>query len=93
MLSQTLKHNLAEWTDVDVAGYYVALALGVAPDPGDDRDLWGGKKWVFWSANPLGEDLCRMLDMLTRSGVLQKDDGQRYRWNPDFEWAKYGEQV
>jgi len=91
-LSQTLRRSLAEWTDVDVASYYVAVALGVAPDPGSEWDSWGGKKWMFWSANPIGDGLYRVLEMLTESGVLEKDEDQmKYRWNPKYDWAKHGE--
>lgn len=92
LLSQTLRHSLADWTDVDVAAYYVAIALGVAPDPGSEWDFWGGKKWMFWSANPLGDVLYRVLEMLSENGVLQKDEEEmKFRWNPDFSWEKHGE--
>ena len=93
LLSQTLRHSLAEWTDADVASYYVAVALGVAPDPGSKWDFWGGKKWMFWSANRLGEGLYRVLEMLVEAGVLEKDeDEMKFRWNPKFDWEKYGEE-
>lgn len=94
LLPHTLRCHLTEWTDADIASYYVAVALGVAPDPGSEWDFWGGKKWMFWSANPLGEGLCRVLEMLAESGVLEKDNEQmRYRWNPQFDWEKYGEET
>jgi hypothetical protein len=92
-LSQTLRRSLAEWTDVDVASYYVAVALGVAPDPdpGNEWDSWGGKKGMFWSANPLGDGLYRVLEMLAESGVLDKDEEQmKFRWNPKYDWEKHG---
>jgi hypothetical protein len=92
LISQTLRRSLAEWTDVDVASYYVAVALGVAPDPGDHWDFWGGKKWMFWSASPLGEGLHQVLVMLAESGVLEKDDEMRFRWNPKFDWSRYGDE-
>lgn len=91
--SQTLKRSLTEWTDADVASYYVAVALGVAPDPGNEWDFWGGKKWMFWSANPLGEGLYQVLEMLTASEVLEKDEEKmRFRWNPTFDWETHGEE-
>lgn len=93
ILSQTLRSNLAEWTDADVASYFVAVALGIAPDPGSKWDSWGGKKWIFWSADPLGEALYQILEMLTERGVLEKDDKEtRFRWNPSFDWTKYGDE-
>lgn len=90
-LSSTLKHSLADWTDFDVASHYVAVALGVAPDPGREGDCWGGKKWVFRSANPLGERLYRVLQTLAEYGVLEEDkEEMRFRWNPKYNWETYG---
>lgn len=91
-LSRTLKSNLQEWTDVDIASYHVAVALGVAPNPTDKFD-WGGKKWMFWTSNPLGEGLYNVLEMLAENGVLEKDEEEsRFRWNPKFSWNDYGEE-
>jgi hypothetical protein len=90
--SQTLRHSLTEWTDDDIASYYVAVALGVAPDPGNEWSFWGGKKWMFWATNPLGDGLYHVLKMLAESGVLEWDeDGGKFRWNPNFDWERHGE--
>lgn len=70
--SQNLQRSLADWQCWDVASYWVAVALGVAPDPGEEWDLWGGKKWVFWSSDPLGEGTTRILEMLVEVGALEK---------------------
>ena len=89
---QKLKCSLAEWADWDVASYYIAIALGIAPDPSGKLDFWGGKKGVFWSANPLGEGLYQILEILVRSGILEKDEDElKFRWNSKFDWEKYGE--
>jgi hypothetical protein len=92
-ISQTLRRSLADWTDVDVACYYVAVALGIAPDPGDKWDFWGGKKWMFWSANTIGGSMYRVLEDLAQAGVLEKREGDdmQFRWNPEFDWVLYGE--
>ena len=71
-MSQMLRKSLADWTDPDVAMYYVAVALGVAPDPGDDWNFWGGKKWMFWSNNPMGNGLSETLEMLAKIGDKAK---------------------
>jgi hypothetical protein len=90
--SQTLRRSLAEWTDGDAAVYYVAVALGVAPDPGDEWGKWGGKKWVFWCANPLGDSLSYTLSKLVECGViLENEEGDKYKWNPEFNWETYKE--
>jgi hypothetical protein len=91
--SQNLQRSLADWQCWDVASYWVAVALGVAPDPGEEWDLWGGKKWVFWSSDPLGEGTTRILEMLVEVGALEKkspEGGDLYRWNAAFDWEKYG---
>jgi hypothetical protein len=88
--SQTLRKSLKDWTDVDVATFYLAVAVGVAPDPGDEWLGWGDKKWIFWSANPLGESLYFMLAKLTECSVLLKKEGEdEYKWNPEFDWDAY----
>jgi hypothetical protein len=93
LISQTLRRSLADWTDADVAVYYVAVALGVAPDPGAEWDFWGDKKWLFWSANPLGDGLYRILPVLVECGALEVDaQKEKYRWNPNFNWESYGEE-
>ena len=44
----------------------------------------------FWSANPLGDSLFFTLDKLVKCGVLLKnEDGDKYKWNPAFEWEKH----
>ena len=63
-MSATLKYRLSDWTDTDVACCYVAEALGVMPSI-EEGDCFGGKKWVFWSANPLGNALSSVLVLLT----------------------------
>lgn len=88
----TLRESLADWTDADVAVYYVAVALGVAPQPKAGSPGWGGKKWMFWGANPLGDGLSRVLTLLVECGALEKDEEEeKYRWNPKFDWETYGE--
>jgi hypothetical protein len=79
---QALKQRLTNWTDYDVAAYELGVVLGLLPEFGGD-DPWHGTKWMFWSANPLGEALHDFLVELSKIGVLQmNDDG--FRWNPDY---------
>jgi hypothetical protein len=89
MFSQTLRKSLAEWADGDVAPYCVAIALGIAPDPGEEWGHWGGKKWVFWSNNPLGNALFEIVEQLVAVAVLEKNEEGLYRWNPNFDWEKH----
>jgi hypothetical protein len=91
LMSQTLRRSLADWSDADAASCRVAVALGVAPDPGDKWQGWGGRQWLFWSANPLGEGLLAVLELLAASGVLEKNENKlMFRWNPEFDWKTPG---
>lgn len=84
---RSLRTKLADWQDYDIAACYLAVALGIAPS---DHDFCG-KKWVFWSANPIGDRLHQMLLDLVELGVLENDDEEcKFRWNPDFDWEGYG---
>lgn len=78
----TLKDQLEDWTDFDVAGLYLGRCLGVFGSNVEDlRDI----KHIFWSAHPVGESLGRFLDQLVSVGVLEHDaEHIRYRWSRSF---------
>jgi hypothetical protein len=80
---QSLKQELADWTDFDVAGLQLGRCLGVF---GPDITAVHHVKSVFCSNDePVGGILLRLLDQLVRDGVLDYDDDeQRYRWNSSF---------
>jgi len=73
-----LRDRLAEWTDFDVAGYHLGVVLGLLPE-WPEGEAWGDHKWVFWSANPLGDALYMMLRNLTSLGILEHN-GDAFRW-------------
>jgi hypothetical protein len=80
----SLRAALEEWTDWDVAGYSMAVALGLI-DP--DRSPFPTKaKHVFWSNHPVGTALHEFLDTLAGLGVLERRDDPdiQYRWNRDY---------
>ena len=91
--SQTLRHCLRDWRDPDVSPYYVAVALGVAPDPGEEWDFWGGHKWMFWSTNPLGEGLFGVVVRLIECGVLEEQEDYVTRWNRSYSWDEYEREI
>ena len=87
--SRTLKKLLEDWTDTDVAMYFVAVSLGVAPEF-EEWDFWGGKKWLFWSNNPICNTFYELLEVLTKEKILEKNEEMdQYRWNKDFNWKDY----
>jgi hypothetical protein len=78
-----LKESLAEWTDLDWAAFQLAACLGLMPP---DSDLFRTKaKHIFWTNNPVGNALYRMLRELAGVGILEHDQEEmRYRWSQAF---------
>jgi len=87
----SLREELADWTDIDVAGFVLARRLGII---GADVQFQTHAKHVFWSEHPVGRALYRILDELVEAGVLEKRDEPdfQYRWNPAFKgsWERSG---
>ena|SRR3990167_10743854 len=81
--NKPLKESLNDWTDSDLAGFALAVCLGLMPN---DIKVFNGKaKHVFWSNNPLGNLLGQFLYRLGKLGVLETDDDSRFRWNNNFK--------
>lgn len=80
----TLKERLKDWCDPDEASGALAVCLGLMLP----EDVMGRGKRVFWTNNPLGNSLFRLLEDLERQGVLEVTDNYRWRWNPEYkgEW-------
>ncbi|MCF6221861.1 MAG: hypothetical protein L3J65_12185 [Robiginitomaculum sp.] len=89
-LTNNLRHTLKEWTEIDVAAFHLGVALGIIPPLSDEKDIYnfGGKKWMFWSENPLGNLLFDLLENLVKLDILEKHkgDNQLFRWNPSYKW-------
>lgn len=88
---QTLKAALSDWTEVDMACYYLAISLGLMSPP-DDGSFWGSTKAIFWSDNPVLNMLYDMLRMMVAQGILEKrfEPDYSYRWNPTYrgDWEE-----
>ncbi|MFF5076474.1 hypothetical protein ACFY36_05445 [Actinoplanes sp. NPDC000266] len=70
---------MSDWRDSDSAGYELAVALGALPP-----DEFTEHKWVFWTANPLGDGLHQALHALVSAGLLEHDDEKdRFRHRPN----------
>src|SRR5690348_879086 len=88
MQLETLRESLGDWIDIDGAGCALGVCLGLIPA----REGWGRHKHVFWSNNPIGNMLYKMLDDLVAEGVLEKreEPDSQYRWYKAFrgswEW-------
>jgi hypothetical protein len=80
---RTLKDELANWTDFDVAGLYAGRCLGIFSS---DITLITQIKHVFWSSHPIGEAIIGFLHHLVKANVLEYDENNlRFRWNPTFK--------
>jgi len=77
-----LKELLKDWADFDGAQHAIAVSLGLMPN--DWHWVLENAKWVFWSNNPLGNMLSKMLIALVEQDVLEENDEQQYRCNSAF---------
>jgi len=75
-----LKERLADWQDVDVAGFFLGKALGAIPA----EMAWSRAKGLFWSPRPLGLALADTLRFLADAGILEVRDDCEYRWAGDL---------
>ena len=78
-----LTTNLMEWTDWDIAAYYVAQSLGIV----SETEKFANVKFVFWTDNPLGNALHEILKSLVSCEILelQEEPDTQYRWNKRFK--------
>lgn len=76
----TLREELTEWTEPDVAAERLGRCIGLW----DVERLQTSLKHVFWSDNPLGTALFRMLDAMVDARVLERDDADRVRWSTAY---------
>jgi len=83
MQLQTLRDHLNDWTDSDIAAFYLAQSIGLMSP---EVNFAVEAKHVFWSHHPVGITLSDMLRELAALGVLQYRDepDYQYRWNPAF---------
>lgn len=77
-----LRDLLSDWSDFDVAQHALGICLGFMPDDSEFLTLRG--KWIFWSANPMGATLGRLLHDLVTVGVLEENEDGQFRYNASF---------
>ena len=80
--SVTLRESLSEWEDLDIAAFRLAQCIGLMK--GDDTLFGTRAKHVFWSINPIGDQLIGFIQSLVQLRILESDDDDRVRWNPSF---------
>jgi len=88
---KSLKERFAKEIDFDGAMYELGAMLGFWPEINNwqNREEWlqfNDRKWIFWSNNPVGNHLGRMLIELVDMGALIKcDKGDGFIANPTFD--------
>jgi hypothetical protein len=77
----TLREELKDWADADVAAHKLAKCLGILPSGSTMRSA----KRLFWSANPIGDMLFHTLEQLARVGILDRreEPDLQFRWCVD----------
>jgi len=84
---KTLKEILKDWTDFDVAEYYLGCCLGLNKD--ERNSFTVDYKHIFWTHNDIGNTLGNILMQLKDIGVLEYDpDEIQYKWNEKFKMPK-----
>ena len=80
----TLKELLAEWTEWDVAQYYLACCLGLMTFD-NAFENFRKSKGVFWARNEVGSMLHNTLRAMAANSILEFDEEEdTYRWNKAF---------
>jgi hypothetical protein len=69
---------LRDWTDWDVAAFHVGRALGLF-----ERQTQLDAKHIFWTDNPVGNMLHRILGELGTAGIVDRrsEPDDKYRWS------------
>ena len=76
-----LQERFKEWTDIDVAMFYVAEELGLIEGVGNTFSVY---KSLIWSNNSFAKKLHEIVMALVDMGALETD-GQRVRWVEGFK--------
>ncbi|MEO1291087.1 MAG: hypothetical protein AAFV93_25410 [Chloroflexota bacterium] len=83
----SLKNELSDWTDIEVAEYCLARCIGLLIDT--NLSFQVTYKAIFFTNNPVSNMLTKILDELVELGCLEKRDEPdwQYRWNPKVDDA------
>jgi hypothetical protein len=83
LLVKTLKTELENWTDWDIASFALARCLGLMSS---EIRFALEAKHVFWTDHKVGRILLELLDKLVDIGVLlvRDEPDKQYKWNEHF---------
>jgi len=77
----TFFDHVSEWTDWDVAAFYLGKAIGIF---GDEENFHNDAKKVLWSDSPVSEFLYGTLTRLASGGIILE------RNEPDIQYKFVG---
>lgn len=84
MAKTDLKNMLQEWTDPDIAEYYLACCLGILILD-DNFESFRESKHIFWTGNRTSSLLNRLLFSMVEAGLLDFDEEENmFRWNNSY---------
>jgi hypothetical protein len=76
-----LQEELKDWTDTDIAMFYIAKELGIIGDKS-----FSDTKWMYCSKNRFSDALYEIGKELEKISVLEyNEDKGQYRWNKQLE--------
>ena len=79
----TLKYYLQDWTDVDIAEWWLGVTLGLWQNT--PQSFATEHKATFWTNNLLGDYLYEQLKAMAAIGLLEHDEEEwKFRWNPNM---------
>ena len=73
----SFRDTLTDWTDWDIAGWRLGIALGVYP--ADTPFTWARSAYHGPTPTPPADALLSVLDRLVEVGLLQESEHE-YRW-------------
>lgn len=77
---RTLKEEMKEWTDADIAMHQLALQFGMIPE-----DNFPKFKSCYWTNNEKSKVLKNILLELSQIGFVNfNEDENTFKVNPDF---------
>lgn len=82
---------LSDWLETDIVLHYLALSMGLVEEGNsiESFDSFRANKALYWSNNPVGNMLSKLLYDMEDIGALEsKEEGTLWRWNQDFNWEE-----
>lgn len=81
----SFRELLKNWEDFDVVEFYLGCTLGIF-EYDEKFENFRKNKHIFWTNNPLGDMLAKMLEDMAAEGILEFDREElKLKWNEKYE--------